>query len=189
MTSPDQLFADFEAKLAETQRKAEQMRAEIELVSVSERSKDGQIKVTVNHAGNLTGLEIGPIARAKADLDQQILRTMQAAQSKLADAMQGGVPSIAGSETMAELIEQLNAAYPEPEPDDYVEGGGGYGAIPDEDSRFVADHDTPASPPPPPAPPAPAPERRPRPTRSTEPAHDDDYFSGNDFLTDEGDRR
>ncbi|AXB46697.1 YbaB/EbfC family nucleoid-associated protein [Amycolatopsis albispora] len=148
MTSPDQLFADFEAKLAETQRKAEQMRAEIEQISVSERSKDGQIKVTVNHAGNLTGLEIGPIARTKADLDQQIMRTMQTAQSKLAEAMQGGVPSIAGTETMAELIEQLNAAYPEPEPDDYIEGGGGYGTAPD-----------------------------------------DDYFSGNDFLTDEGDRR
>lgn len=189
MTSPDQLFADFEAKLAETQRKAEQMRAEIELVSVSERSKDGQIKVTVNHAGNLTGLEIGPIARAKADLDQQIMRTMQAAQSKLADAMQGGVPSIAGTETMAELIEQLNAAYPEPEPTDYVEGG--Y-ASPDEDSRFVTEHDSPAPPPAPtakPPTPPPAPERRPRPTRPTEDAHDDDYFSGNDFLTDEGDRR
>ncbi|MBN6036179.1 YbaB/EbfC family nucleoid-associated protein [Amycolatopsis sp. 195334CR] len=188
MTSPDQLFADFEAKLAETQRKAEQMRAEIETVSVSERSKDGQIKVTVNHAGNLTGLEIGPIARAKADLDQQIMRTMQAAQSKLAEAMRGGVPSIAGTETMAELIEQLNAAYPEPEPTDYVEGG--Y-APTDEGSRFVAEHESPApapaATPPPPA--APAPERRPRPARPTEDAHDDDYFSGNDFLTDEGDRR
>ncbi|QFU94135.1 YbaB/EbfC family nucleoid-associated protein [Amycolatopsis sp. YIM 10] len=186
MTSPDQLFADFEAKLAETQRKAEQMRAEIETVTVSERSKDGQIKVTVNHAGNLTGLEIGPIARTKADLDQQIMRTMQAAQSKLADAMRGGVPSIAGTETMAELIEQLNAAYPEPEPTDYIEGG--Y-LPPDEASRFVAEHDTPAPPAPLAATPPPAPERRPRPARPAEDPHDDDYFSGNDFLTDEGDRR
>lgn len=191
MTTPDQLFTDFEAKMAAAQQKALQMRAEIETVSVTESSKDGQISVTVNNAGNLTALEIGPAARAKPDLGALVLRTVQAAQSKLAGAMATGVPSIAGSETMNELIHQLNSTFPEPEPDDYIEGGGGYGDRPaDDDNRFVAEDDLAA--PPPPLPPAlatpppspPPPDRRPRRATPVE-GHDDDYFAGNDFLTDD----
>lgn len=56
MSNPEQLFADFEAKPAAAQQKANQMRSEIESVSVSARSKDGQISVKVNHAGHLAGL-------------------------------------------------------------------------------------------------------------------------------------
>lgn len=81
---------------------------------------------------------------------------MQRAQSKLAGAMQTGVPSIAGSETMNELVTQLHNQYPEPEPTGYVEGGH---QPEDEDDRFLADDepDTPPAPKPPapPAPPAP----------------------------------
>lgn len=123
MTNAEQLIADFEAKLAAARREADKTRMEIERVSVSEHSKDGQITVKVNHAGNLVGLEIGPVVREKPSLAQDILRTVQAAQAKLADAVQTGVPSIAGTETMGELIGRLRAEYPELEPEGYVEGG------------------------------------------------------------------
>ncbi|MFC3450322.1 YbaB/EbfC family nucleoid-associated protein [Amycolatopsis speibonae] len=181
MSNPEQLFADFEAKLADAQRKANQMRTEIESVSVSERSKDGQISVKVNHAGNLVGLEIGPSVRDNPALAQEILRVVQSAQSKLADAMQTGVPSIAGSETMNELVSQLHNEYPEPEPTGYVEGGH---QAADEDDRFVSDDELDAPPPPPaPKPPAPpAPPAPPRATRRQQPDHEDDYFAGGDFL-------
>ena len=76
-----------------------------------------------NRAGNLVGLEIGPVVREKPSLAQDILRTVQAAQAKLADAVQTGVPSIAGTETMGELVGRLRAEYPELEPEGYVEGG------------------------------------------------------------------
>ncbi|ANN14235.1 hypothetical protein SD37_00230 [Amycolatopsis orientalis] len=180
MSNPEQLFADFEAKLADAQRKANQMRTEIESVSVSERSKDGQISVKVNHAGNLVGLEIGPSVRDNPALAQEILRVVQSAQSKLAAAMQTGVPSIAGTETMNELVNQLHNEYPEPEPTGFVEGGH---REPDEDDRFVAEDELDTPPPPAPKPPAPpAPPAPPRAARRQQTDHEDDYFTGGDFL-------
>ncbi|MEU3621533.1 YbaB/EbfC family nucleoid-associated protein [Amycolatopsis coloradensis] len=158
------------------------MRTEIESVSVSERSKDGQISVKVNHAGNLVGLEIGPSVRDNPALAQEILRVVQSAQSKLAGAMRTGVPSIAGSETMNELVHQLHNEYPEPEPTGYVEGG--HQTV-DEDDRFVAEDELDAPPPPPapkpPMPPAP-PAAPPRAARRQQTDHEDDYFTGGDFL-------
>lgn len=182
MSNPEQLFADFEAKLAAAQQKANRMRTEIESVSVSERSKDGQISVKVNHAGNLVGLEIGPSVRDHPALGQEILRVVQSAQSKLAGAMQAGVPSIAGTETMNELVNQLHNEYPEPEPTGFVEGGHQEA---DEDDRFLADDDLDTPPPPPPAPKPPTPPAPPAPPRAArrqQADHEDDYFAGGDFL-------
>ncbi|MFD6073867.1 YbaB/EbfC family nucleoid-associated protein, partial [Amycolatopsis lurida] len=156
-----------------------QMRTEIESVSVSERSKDGQISVKVNHAGNLVGLEIGPSVRDNPALAQEILRVVQSAQSKLAAAMQTGVPSIAGTETMNELVNQLHNEYPEPEPTGYVEGGHQEA---DEDDRFVAEDELDAPPPAPKPPAPPAPPAPPRAARRQQTDHEDDYFTGGDFL-------
>jgi DNA-binding protein YbaB len=171
VTNPEQLISGFEAKLAAARRNAGRVRAEIESVSVSEHSKDGQITVKVNHAGNLVGLEIGPVVREKPSLAQDILRTVQAAQAKLADAVQTSVPSIAGTEAMGELVGRLHSEYPEPEPWGYVEGG--YAEPVNDGARFVAEDEAPI-----PKPPLP-----PRPTRPvTGDGHDDDYFGGGDFL-------
>jgi DNA-binding protein YbaB len=177
VTNPEQLFASFETRMAEAQQKADRMRAEMETVSVAERSKDGQIAVKVNHLGNLVGLEIGHAAREKPGLAGEILRTVQLAQSKLATAVQAGVPSIAGTDTMTELVGQLHREYPAPEPPGYVEGGYAPGAT--DGSRFIAEEEAPAKPVPPtpkPAPKAPPATRRPPADR------DDDYFSDGDYL-------
>lgn len=173
MTNPEQLISAYRTKLAAAQRKADLMRAEIESVSVGEHSTDGQITVKVNHAGNLVGLEIGPGAREKPSLAEDILRTVQAAQAKLADAVQTGVPSISGTETMGELVGQLRSAYPEPEPEGFIEGG--YDEPADDGARFVAEHEPPAVKPQFPPPP-------PRPTRPAGDRQDDDYFGDGDFL-------
>ncbi|MEU8630985.1 YbaB/EbfC family nucleoid-associated protein [Amycolatopsis sp. NPDC048633] len=171
MTNPEQLFSSFEAKMAEAQQKADRMRAEMATVSVAERSKDGQIAVKVNHLGNLVGLEIGHTVRDKSNLADDILRTVQAAQSKLAAAVEAGVPSMAGTETMTELVGQLEREYPEPPSQGFVEGGF---EAPDEGARFVADEE-------PPKPPAPKPP--PRAARPpAEDGADDDYFGDGDYL-------
>jgi DNA-binding protein YbaB len=174
VTNPEQLLSAYQTKLVAAQRKADQMRAEIESVSVGERSKDGQITVTVNHAGNLVGLKIGPAAREKPSLAEDILRTVQAAQAKLVDAVQTGVPSIAGTETMGELVGQLRSEYPEPEPEGFIDGG--YDEPADDGARFVAE-DEPAAPKPKAPPPPPRPSRP-----VTGDGQDDDYFGGGDFL-------
>ena len=173
MTNPEQLIEGFDAKIAEAKRRGDRMQAEMATVSVSERSQDGQIAVKVNHLGNLVGLEIGHGVREKANLADEILRTVQRAQSKLADAVQTGMPSIAGTETMNELVGQLHREYPEPEPQGFVDGG--HAAPATDGSRFIAEEE-----PPPPVTPNPAP---PRPARREPGAGtDDDYFSDGDYL-------
>jgi len=173
VTNPEQLIEGFDAKIAEAKRRGDRMQAEMATVSVSERSQDGQIAVKVNHLGNLVGLEIGHGVREKANLADEILRTVQRAQSKLADAVQTGMPSIAGTETMNELVGQLHREYPEPEPQGFVDGG--HAAPATDGSRFIAEEE-----PPPPVTPNPAP---PRPARREPGAGtDDDYFSDGDYL-------
>ncbi|WIY04482.1 YbaB/EbfC family nucleoid-associated protein [Amycolatopsis mongoliensis] len=158
--------------MAEAQKKADRMRAEMETVSVAERSKDGQIAVKVNHLGNLVGLEIGHAVRDKSTLADEILRTVQAAQSKLAAAVEAGVPSIAGTETMTELVGQLQREYPEPQPQGFVEGG--FEAR-DDGARFIADQE-------PPKPAAAPPQPPPRVARPPADGTDDDYFGDGDYL-------
>ncbi|WP_370969735.1 YbaB/EbfC family nucleoid-associated protein [Amycolatopsis sp. cg9] len=168
VSNPEQLFASFEATMAEAQQKADRMRAEMETVSVAERSKNGQIAVRVNHLGNLVGLEIGHSARDQPDLAEEILRTVRAAQSKLGAAVESGVPSLAGTETMVELVGQLQREYPEPTPEGF--GLGGQGARTDDGARFIAEAED--APPPPPRPARP----------SADDGTDDDYFGDGDFL-------
>ncbi|MGV9359346.1 YbaB/EbfC family nucleoid-associated protein [Amycolatopsis sp. NPDC003731] len=169
MSNPEQLLASFDAKIAEAKQRGDRMQAEMAAVSVSERSQDGQIAVEVNHLGNLVGLEIGHAVREKANLADEILRTVRRAQSKLAGAVQAGMPSIAGTETMDELVRQLHHEFPEPEPQGFVDGG--YAAPANDGARFIAE-DEPPAPKPKPAPPRPAPEA----------GADDDYFSDGDYL-------
>ncbi|SDX31467.1 YbaB/EbfC DNA-binding family protein [Amycolatopsis xylanica] len=162
MASPEQLFTDYDAKLKAAQEKADRLRSEMDGVSVTERTKDG-LTVTVNHAGNLTNLEISTSAREKPTLAQDIMRTVQLAQSKLAEAVSAGVPS-AGPETRQELVAYLHDEFPEPPQEGYVEGGFDERAA--EESRFVPEAEV-STPKPPPRPARPAPV-----------AHDDDYFDG-----------
>ncbi|RSD20052.1 YbaB/EbfC family nucleoid-associated protein [Amycolatopsis eburnea] len=172
MSNPEQLLASFDAKIAEAKQRGERMQAEMAAVSVAERSPDGQIAVKVNHLGNLVGLEIGHTVREKANLADEILRTVQRAQSRLAGAVQAGMPSIAGTETMNELVDQLHREFPEPEPPGFVDGG--HPAPANDGARFIAEEEPPPAPKPKPkpAPPRPAPEA----------GSDDDYFSDGDYL-------
>jgi DNA-binding protein YbaB len=173
VSNPEQLIADFETRMAESQRKADRMVGEIEAVSVSERSKDGQIGVKVDHAGNLVGLEIGMSVRDKPDLAEAILRTVKSAQSKLAGAMRAGVTDPVGPEVMNQLVSRLEQAFPAPAPEGFAAPSA---ALRDEGDRFVPDEERQ----PPPAPKPPEPPRAPRP--SSDDGHDDDYFSDGDYL-------
>ncbi|UOX87268.1 YbaB/EbfC family nucleoid-associated protein [Amycolatopsis sp. FBCC-B4732] len=171
MSNPEQLVADFESRMAESQRKAERMVGEIEAVSVSERSKDGHIGVKVDHAGNLVDLEIGLSARDKPDLAEEILRTVKAAQSKLAAAVRVGVTDPVGPEVMYQLVSRLERAFPAPEPEGFAPPPAPPG---NDGERFVPEEERQVAPAPKPAP------RAPRP--SSDDGHDDDYFSDGDYL-------
>ncbi|SDC48435.1 YbaB/EbfC family nucleoid-associated protein [Actinokineospora iranica] len=173
MVDPYEVLDGIEERVNAMHRQALAVRDEMATVSVTERSRDGQITVTVNHMGNLTALEIGSSARSDPSLGQDILRTVQAAQSKLADAMREGVPSAqATPETMSSIVAQMREMFPEPAPDEYMRGGDRPGDQDTFASRFLPDD------------PAPAPPPQPRPTRarSDQVSDDDDYYSSGDFF-------
>jgi DNA-binding protein YbaB len=149
---PEQLFTDYEAKLDEVQRKAEQITASLKATAVTERSDDGQVTVTVNAAGNVTDLRIGPSSRQGPDLAQSIMTTMRRAQSRLADAVQRTVPPTVGTTMLTELTDQYRRTYPAPSPG------------PRDPRRTMRIGAEPAAPPPP----ARQPSRRPDPGDDTD---------------------
>jgi DNA-binding protein YbaB len=114
MTEP---LADYKIELAEVTRRAEEVRDGLERVRVTERTGDGQVTVTVNASGNVVGLELGTREKAGQELADEIMRTIRAAQSRLADAARAAMPNeLAGSEVLAELDRQYRTTYPEPAP-------------------------------------------------------------------------
>lgn len=171
MTDPDQILNQYEGRLAEAQRKSDAIRESLANLRVVERSADGQIAVTVNDAGNLVDLKLGSsLQRRDGDsVAQEVLRVLQAAQSRVAATVQEAMSPMLGadSDAMHFMMDKLRSAQPPPQPQ-YVPGGGGQ-------SRLGAIEDD--APPPPPPPPVP-----PRPQRPRPPQDDDDDFSDRGFL-------
>lgn len=117
---PENLLVDYEAKLAEVQRRAEHVREGLVRTTVTDRSTDGHISVTVNASGNVVGLKLADAAcdQPGAELAEAILRTIARAQSELAGAVRATMaPELAGSELLAELDTQYRTNFPEPPPD------------------------------------------------------------------------
>jgi hypothetical protein len=110
MTDPEALLAGYEARMAETTRMAEQVRAGLEAVSATARSGDGKVAVTVNASGNVVDLRL-----PDAELAATVLSTIRRAQSQLADAARTAMPAeLTGTAVLAELDNQYRTAYPEP---------------------------------------------------------------------------
>lgn len=174
MIDPEQLLSQYEGKLAEAQAKSDAIRENLATMQVTERSPDGQITVTVNDSGNLVGLQLGQALQRKdgAAVAQDILRTLQAAQSKIANTVQEVMAPLMGadSEAMHMMMDKLRSAQPPPPAEQYVPGAGGWGPT---QPRLGAIEDDGVPPPPPPRPQQP-------PRRG--PADDDDDFSNGGFL-------
>jgi hypothetical protein len=110
MTDPDGLLAEFEARLAETTRKAEQVHAGLAATNATAGSADGRIAVTVNASGNVVDLRL-----PDAELAAAILDTIRRAQSRLADAARKAMPAeLSDTDLVSELDTQYRKAYPEP---------------------------------------------------------------------------
>lgn len=113
MTDPEHLLADFETRLADTTRMAEQVRTSLDAVSATARSGDGKVLVTVNASGNVVDLRL-----PDGELAVAVLNTIRRAQSQLADAVRTAMPAdLEGTAVMTELDAQYRTAYPEPVPE------------------------------------------------------------------------
>lgn len=116
MTDPDHLLRQYGGKLAGTQRKSEAVRETMAGLRVTERSADGQIAVTVNDAGNLVDLHLGEALRRKEGqaVAQEVLRVVQAAQSRVAATVQEAMTPLLGgdSQAMSFMVDRLHSAQP-----------------------------------------------------------------------------
>jgi DNA-binding protein YbaB len=113
MTDPDQILSQYEGKLAEAQRKSEAIKENLANLRVTERSADGQITVTVNDAGNLVDLKLGTsLQRRDGDtVGQEVLRVVQAAQSRVATAVQEAMSPVLGGDD-SEAMQFMGAGQP-----------------------------------------------------------------------------
>jgi DNA-binding protein YbaB len=174
MIDPEQLLSQYEGKLAQAQAKSDAIRENLAHLQVTERSPDGQITVTVNDAGNLVGLQLGQALQRKdgAVVAQDIMRTLQAAQSRVANAVQESMAPLMGadSEAMHLMMDKLRSAQPPPP----VEQRGGWGPT---EPRLGAIEDD-STPPPPPV----RPQQPPQPPRRRPVQDDDDDFGNGGFL-------
>ncbi|MDU0294837.1 YbaB/EbfC family nucleoid-associated protein [Saccharothrix longispora] len=172
MTDPERILSGYEGKLAEAQRKSEAIREALTGLRVTERSSDGQITVTINDAGNLVDLHLGNSLQRKdgATVGQEVLRVVQAAQSRVAAAVQEVMAPVLGgdSEAMHFMVDKLRSAQPPPPPA-YVPGHGGWGTGPQPLGAIEDD-----APPPGPRAPQPPPRRR--------APQDDEDFGDRGFL-------
>lgn len=137
MSDPSQIFAQYEGKLAEAQRKSEDIRSGLADLRVTERSTDGQIVVSVNSSGNLVDIQLGDSLqrREPSSVGPDILRAVQAAQNRVAGALREAMnPMLGDSAAMDFMIGQVRSAQPPPPPE-YVAGGGGY-VSPEQRSAF-----------------------------------------------------
>jgi DNA-binding protein YbaB len=169
MTDPEQILSRYEGTLAEAQRKSDAIREGLSNLRVTERSADGQITVTVNDAGNLVDLRLGNALQRKdgTAVGQDVLRVVQAAQARVATAVQEAMSPMLGgedSEAMHFMMDKLRSAQPPPPPEF---APGGWGA---DQPRFDTIEDD--APPPPSRPSSPPPV----------PRHDDDDQGDGGFL-------
>jgi DNA-binding protein YbaB len=168
MTVPEQILSRYEGTLAEAQRKSDAIREGLAGLQVTERSADRQITVTVNDVGNLVDLRLGNALQRKngAAVGQDVLRVVQAAQSRVATAVQEAMSPVLGgedSEAMHFMMDKLRSA--QPPPPESTQGG--WGA---DQPRFDSiEDDTP-----------PPPSRRPSPPPV--PRHDDYDLGDGGFL-------
>ncbi|BFU45848.1 YbaB/EbfC family nucleoid-associated protein [Krasilnikovia sp. MM14-A1004] len=86
---PEDLLRSFELRAAEHAERAQLLSRRLEQNSVTAQSRGGEVQVTVDSTGGLSGLQFGSAAR-DLELDrlaELVLATSRQAQAKLAESM------------------------------------------------------------------------------------------------------
>ncbi|ATE55478.1 YbaB/EbfC family nucleoid-associated protein [Actinosynnema pretiosum] len=181
---PDALMRGWDQQIQNSLRQADQLTRVARELSVTRRSPDGAVTVTVDSGGNVIALDLGDAALRKRapELSAEILSTMRAAQSQLAARMQEAVTPILGGDSDATeaIVGGLKEKFPEPPPEPPA-------------GQQPPPH--PGPPPPPPPPPAPGAFPPPAPPQGAGPApgaaprraarpDDDEDFGNRDWASD-----
>ncbi len=173
----DRMIDNWTRRVQEQAQRYQAMAARVQEISVTERSPDNTVEVTVNSKGLLTGLTIADSAQSKrmAELSAQIMRTVQAAQARIPELLQQAMAETVGTEdqTAAKVFEEARKTFPEPPADDRPQ--------PDDHELRLGPQEDDTPPQAPPARPSTPPP--PRPTTRRRPPEDDDDFGGRSILS------
>ncbi len=169
----EQMVDNWTKQIQETAARYQAMAARMQGQTVTERSKDNTIEVTIDSKGLLTNLVIAEAASGKrmAEVSAQVMRLVQLAQSRIPELLQQAMAETVGTtdETASRVIAEAQSTFPEAPPDE--EPGQ---AEPELHHRFGPDEEEPPASSTPSAPPQPKPIPRRRRTQD----HDDDDFGG-----------
>lgn len=174
----DQMIDDWTKKLQESAARYQALADRMQGQTVTERSRDGSIQVTVDSQGLLKNLVIAENASQKrmAEVSAEVMRLVQRAQSRIPELLQQAMAETTGTSDQAvtHIVEEAMSTFPPPPPEpepEYPE--------PDRIRRFGPDDtEEPPPPPPPPRPQAPPPPPQQQPRRRRPADDDDDDFGG-----------
>lgn len=175
----ERMIDDWTRRVQEQAQRYQAMASRVQELSVTERSADNVVQVTINSKGLLTNLTIAESAQGKRmdELSAQIMRTVQAAQSRIPVLLQQAMAETIGTEdeTAAKVFAEAKKTFPEPPEDEP--------AAPTEsrELRFgPEEEDTP----PPPSSSEPPGASQPKPqSRRRPPEDDDDDFGGRSIFS------
>lgn len=169
----DEMIDNWTKRLEENAARYQALADRMHDQTVTERSKDGSVQVTVDSRGLLKNLVIAESAAGKrmAEISAQVMQLVQRAQARIPELLQQAMSETTGTGDQAavEIVREAQSTFPAPPPEPEP-------AFPEPDRvrRFLPE-DNEEQPPPPPAPPAPPQQQPPRRRRPVDNDDDDDF--------------
>ncbi|SED60100.1 YbaB/EbfC DNA-binding family protein [Amycolatopsis tolypomycina] len=173
----DAMIDNWTKRLEENAARYQALADRMQGQTVTERSKDGTVQVTIDSRGLLKNLVIAESAAGKrmAEVSAQVMQLVQRAQARIPELLQQAMSETTGTgdQAAAEIVREAQSTFPAPPPEAEP-------AFPEPDRvrRFLPEEadEPPRTPPPSPPQPQPQPRRR-------RPADDDDDDFGGSILS------
>jgi DNA-binding protein YbaB len=168
----EQMLANWNQQIQERAARYQEMATRVQGMTLSERSSDGAVEITIGSNGILQNLVINESAagRRMSEISGEIMKLLQRAQSRIPELLQEAMAETIGTqdETANVLFNEAKKNFPEPPAEEPART-----PYTSNELNFRVEDDTP--PPPPRSTPPPA-RRRP-------PSDDDDDFGGQSVLS------
>ncbi|WP_116206173.1 YbaB/EbfC family nucleoid-associated protein [Amycolatopsis circi] len=174
----EQMVEGWTKQLQQTAARYQAMAERMQGQTVTERSKDGSVEVTVDAKGLLKNLVLADSAAGKkmADVSAEVMRLVQRAQARIPELLQqAAAETVGGDQTTETLVADAQRTFPAPPAEEPAESAS------DRVRRFLpedAEETGAAAPPPPPRPAAPPPQPPQQQRRRRSSSDDDDDFGG-----------
>lgn len=113
--------ADWQQQVAENAKRYQELNERVSHLSITEKSRDGMVMVTVSATGVLTGLVLKerwhPVP--EPELAEQIMACLKRAQAKIPDLMAKAIEETLGEQDSSThlILADARQSFPEPPPD------------------------------------------------------------------------